>query len=153
MAGMSPTELLICVCVIGGMLLLVTVLIDRTVAIRGVRDLERTNHVQRILTAILRYQIDYGGTLPAKVEGSPERAQMIAMPDQVCTNFCPNQLVYEECLDLRALVPDYMETIPQDPFFTELGPSGYYIYKSNSSGTLTVGACITEIAGQITSTR
>ena len=104
-SGMSPTELLICVCVIGASLLLVTILIDRTIALRGSRDLLRINHVQRIMGSILEYQIDHGGALPAKINGSPERAQMIGILGQVCTNVCPDQTVSEECLYLEALLP------------------------------------------------
>lgn len=143
-AGMSPVELLISVCTIGALLLLVTILIDRTFALQRTRDLLRTNHVQRLLSAVLQYQVDHAGALPADILRLQQgKAQMIALPGSVCTNVCPNHPVLDECIELSKLVPKYMRDIPQDPFFTEFGPSGYYIYKHDAD-VITVGACITE---------
>lgn len=151
--GMIPTELLVSVCLIGGMLLMVTILIDKSVALQRSRDLLRTNHVQRILGAILEYQIDHAGDLPPGIIRSDTQAQMIAIPGQVCTNVCDTMPVMDECLDLTTLIPTYMKTLPQDPFFTELGPSGYYIYRHDDGKAITVGACNTEIEGPLEATR
>lgn len=132
---------------------MVTILIDKSVALQRSRDLLRANHVQRLLGAILEYQIDHAGDLPAIIDGSEKKAQMIAMPGQVCTNVCENMVVSDECLDLGQLIPTYMSTIPQDPFFTELGPSGYYIYRHDDGKAITVGACVTEVGVHLESTR
>ena len=150
---MIPTELLVSVCLIGAMLLMVTILIDKSVALQRSRDLLRTNHVQRILGAILQYQIDHVGGLPEGILHTGDKAQMIAMPGQICTNTCVNKPVLDECLDLSELLPKYLITIPQDPFFTELGPSGYYIYRHDDGKAITVGACITEVDDHLESTR
>ena len=150
---MIPTELLVSVCLIGAMLLMVTILIDKSVALQRSRDLLRTNHVQRILGAILEYQIDHAGDIPPGIIASETKAQMIGIPGQVCTNTCGNREVLDECLDLSLLVPTYMQTLPQDPFFTELGPSGYYIYRHDDGKAITVGACITEVDAHLESTR
>ena len=146
-------ELLLSVCVIGALMLVVTILIDKSVVLPRSRDLLRTNHVQRLLSAVLQYQVDHAGALPANITGTESQAQMIAMPGQICTDVCKDQVVKQECLDLSELSPTYLETIPQDPFFTELGPSGYYIYKHHDRGGLTIGSCNAEASDRIQSTR
>lgn len=153
MAGMIPTELLMSVCGIGLMLLIVTIFIDRSVAVEHSRDLLRANQTQRILGAILQYQIDHGGAYPADIPIFDGQSTMIGLPGQVCTNTCPNMAVHPECIELEKLVPEYMESIPQDPFFTALGPSGYYIHRNARGSAITVGACQSEAAILIESTR
>lgn len=151
--GMIPLELLLSVCLIGGLLLLATILIEKSLAVQRSRDLLRFNQVQVILGSILEYQIDHAGALPAQVMSGAGMAQMIALPGEVCTNVCENHPVRAECLDLSALVPAYLDAIPQDPFFTKLGPSGYYIHREHDQGVLTVGACESETHAVIESSR
>lgn len=150
---MIPMELLLSVCVIGALMLMVTILIDKSVVLPRSRDLLRMNHVQRLTSAILQYQVDHAGALPTTIEGTEQEAQMIAIPGEICTDVCKGQKVKQECLDLANLVPAYLDTIPQDPFFTQLGPSGYYIYKHQDHESLTIGACNVEVGDQIQSTR
>ncbi len=151
--GMIPLELLFSVCLIGGLLLLAAILIEKSLAVQNSRDLLRFNQVQVILGSILEYQIDHAGALPAQIVSGVGTAQMIALPGEVCTNICENHPVLAECLDLSALVPRYLAAIPQDPFFTKLGPSGYYIHREHDQGVLTVGACESEIHAVIESSR
>lgn len=150
---MSPVELLASVFTVGILLLLVTILIDRSFALQRSRDLLRTNHVQQIMGGILQYQVDHAGAMPQPIQYREDgKAYMIGIPREVCTNTCPNHPVADECFDLGALAPTYLPEIPQDPFFTELGPSGYYIYK-HKSNVLTVGACVTEASAVLEATR
>jgi hypothetical protein len=151
--GMIPLELLLSVCLVGGLLLMVTILIDKSLAIQHTRDILRVNHVQLIMGSILQYQVDNGGAMPAVVHPDPVYGQMIVSHGQVCTNECPNHPVSADCIDFSALSPKYLDAIPQDPFFTSLGPSGYYIHTRGDGDSLIVGACVTETTSVIEASR
>ena len=142
--GMAPPELLIAVIIIGLLALTVAILVDRSLAIKRARDLTRFNHSQVILGSILRYEIDTRGDVPAGIDDDDNTWQMISLPDQICVATCENREVVEKCADLNQLIPEYVDFIPQDDFFTGMGSSGYYINKQTKRNIVTVGACTTE---------
>lgn len=150
---MIPVELLLSVFFVGMLLLMVAILIDKSLAVQKARDVLRFSDVQNITSAILQYQIDNAGAFPTDMLAEGGQALMIAIPGQVCTNECDAQPVGPDCVDLSVLSPKYLVSIPQDPFFTTLGPSGYYIYKQRGQSSFTVGACVAEAASSIESTR
>lgn len=141
---MSPIELLLAVSSIGILLLLVVFLIDRSLALERARDLTRFNDVQLFMGSLLQYQIDTEGKIPEDLDSSrPEDWHMIGIEGQVCTDYCPNEPRVRGCVYLPELTPRYIPRIPQDSFFTDLGPSGYYI-NTQPGHIVTVGACVTE---------
>lgn len=141
---MSPVELLIAVTSIGLLMLLAVFFIDRSLALQRARDLTRFNDVQLYISSLLQYQIDQAGRIPPGIDDDPQTWQMIGIEGQICTDYCPNQPLTSACAFLPELVPIYVSRIPQDPFFTDLGSSGYYINKDADKDLLTVGACVTE---------
>lgn len=147
--GMSPVELLIATAVIGGMALIAVIFIDRSLALKKARDLTRFNDVQLIMGSLLLYQIDTAGKIPPGIDDEESTWQMIGLRGQVCTDICPNKKVAPDCAYLDELVPKYLENLPQDEYFTQLGPTGYYINKKVEGNIITVGACYTEVESYI----
>lgn len=146
---MASPELLISVVIIGILALIVAVYLDRTLAVKQARDLTRFNHTQVFLGSILRYEIDTKGAVPPGIDDDEDTWQMIADPQGSCSDICENKQVVDDCADLSVLVPEYIDTIPQDPFFTDMGGSGYYINKRRKDNIVTVGACISEVYNNI----
>lgn len=142
--GMSAIELLIVFFTIGALLLLVVVLIERSLAVQRARDLVRSNNVQLFVSGLQQYEVDTAGKSPAGIDDDENTWQMIGIEGDVCTVYCPNQPLSDDCSFLPELAPKYLQRIPQDPFFTHLGSSGYYINRESGRSVVTVGACVTE---------
>lgn len=142
--GMASVELLVAVTSIGLLLLMVVILIDRSLALERAHDLLRFNAVQLYAGSLLQYQIDHAGAVPSGIDDDPATWQMIGISGEVCSTYCPNRDVSDVCAFLPELVPKYLDRLPQGPFFTDVGPTGYYINKEANRDVFTVGSCITE---------
>lgn len=141
---MAPIELLLSIAAIGVLIFIVVFFIEKSLAFAKARDVTRFNHVQLILSSVLQYQIDNNGSLPKGVDDDESTWQMIGIRGQVCTDICPNRVVELDCLYLDEFIPKYLDTLPQDSYFTQYGPTGYYINKKKDRNVVTVGACEVE---------
>lgn len=147
--GTISFEVLISITIIGILIFTTVYWIERSRSIKAARDLTRFNDIQLLLSSLLLYQIDTHGHIPKEIDNDVGTWQLIGIAGDVCTTTCENRDIDSKCIYLPELVPDYIKKMPQDTFFSDLGPTGYYINKEKDKNIVTVGACNSELSASI----
>ncbi|MDD4995409.1 MAG: type II secretion system protein [Patescibacteria group bacterium] len=152
--GFTLVELLIVVVIIGILAAVVYFALDPTRRFGESRDATRWSEVNAMLNAVLKYQIDYDGDLPAGIDSASTTAQVLGANASGCDSGCTNGgTTVSACLDLSdSLVNKYIDSIPEDPRTGTPGFTDYYLNKS-ANGGITVGACDPEQTAAISVTR
>ena len=112
------------------------------------RDATRRSEVVSVLNAMLKYQVDHDGQLPAGIDSDASTAQVLGLSFSGCSSTCLAVATTDSCLDLSpSLLGQYMDEIPFDPKSGDANNTGYYV---NLSGDrLIVGACEPEESNSI----
>ena len=151
--GFTLIELLVVVIIIGILAAIVFVSVDPAKRFGDARDARRKAEVVSILNALLKYQIDNVGALPAGIDSTSATYQVIGTDVSGCNTTCTAVTTEAACLDLTsALVDTYLSSIPVDPLSGSDANTDYYLNKS-ASGRLTIGACDPDNAAAINTTR
>ncbi|MEI6510810.1 MAG: prepilin-type N-terminal cleavage/methylation domain-containing protein [Candidatus Uhrbacteria bacterium] len=155
--GFTLIELLIVIAIIAILAAVVFVALDPSSRFKKARDARRQTDVQSIAGAIVTYQVDNDGSLPSAVSAlTAGSAYIVGTATSGCNTGCTATTTQASCVDLTALqTGGYLGSVPVDPtggVTATAAHTMYYIIK-NSTGTLTAGACIPELASSVNVTR
>lgn len=142
--GFTLVELLVVIVIIGILAAVIFVALDPAQRFGDARDARRWQEVRSILDAVIKYQVDNGGTLPGVIPSGSGNAIVLGTDTDDATCVCSGGTGTEDCLDLSGtLVDGYLAAIPVDPSTGTDAITRYYIYQS-TGGRITVGACDAE---------
>lgn len=147
--GFTLIELLIVIGIIAILAALTFVAVDPATRFAEARNAERWSSVNAILNAVLQYQVDNSGTLPAGIDGVAGSSQVLGTAASGCDATCTATTTVAACVDLGTdLVTKYIAAIPTDPSTGTAANTDYYINK-DANGRVTVGACDPELSETI----
>lgn len=152
--GFTLIELLIVIAIIAILAAVVFVALDPASRFSKARNARRQSDVESIAAAVVTYQVDNDGSLPTAVSAlTAGSAYIVGTAASGCDAGCTATTTQAACVDLAALVTGgYLGSVPLDPTAGTTAKSLYYVIK-NSTGTLTAGACVPELAEVISVTR
>lgn len=152
--GFTLIELLIVIVIISILAAIIFVAVDPATRFADARDARRRSEVVAVLNAVLNYQVDNNGTLPAGIDSVPASSQVLGTSATGCDLVCTDGgTTLAACLDLSGtLVDDYLASIPLDPSSGTAANTDYYINKT-AGGRLVIGSCDPENATAISVTR
>ncbi len=151
--GFTLIELLIVVVIVFILGAIIYVAIDPKTRFGDARNARRRSEVVAILNAVLKYQVDNNGAMPAAIDAVTSTSQVLGTDKTGCNLTCAATNTVSACADLTsALVNDYLAAMPVDPMSGKASNTGYYINKT-TSGRVLVGACEPENAATISVTR
>lgn len=151
--GFTLIELLIVIVIISILAAIIYVAVDPATRFGDARNARRRSEVVSILNAILKYQVDNNGSLPAGIDGSTTDSQVLGTAGSGCDATCTAATTVAACLDLStALVDEYLAAIPIDPSSGAASNTDYYLNRT-TNGRILVGACDPENSAVISVTR
>lgn len=152
--GFTLIELLIVIVIISILAAIIFVAIDPATRFGDARNARRRSEVVSILNAVLKYQVDNDGDLPAGIDATVGTSQVLGTAGSGCNTSCGAAGTEEAvCLDLSTpLVDEYLASIPLDPSSGTAANTDYYLNRT-TSGRLLVGACDPENSAVISVTR
>ncbi len=156
--GFTLIELLVVIVIIGLLAAIIFVAVDPAQRFGDARDARRRAEVVSILNAVLKYQVDHDGDLPADIDATPGTYQILGIDASGCSAACGGFLaaaVEDECLDLTddlVTTGGYLASIPMDPDTGDANNTRYYLNQT-TNGRITVGACDPENATAISVSR
>lgn len=151
--GFTLVELLIVITIISILAAIIFVAIDPAKRFAQARNARRWSEVRSILSAVMKYNVDNGGTNPAAIDGDAADVQVLGSNGSGCSTVCGASTSKDSCVDLSGdLVDTYLSDIPQDPDTGTSNITDYYINQT-ASGRITVGACDPELGATISVTR
>ncbi len=153
--GFTLIELLIVIVIISILAAIIYVAVDPATRFGDARNARRRAEVVSILNAILKYQVDNNGSLPAGLDATPATSQVLGTAVGTCDVTCTatGANTEEDCLDLSTpLVDEYLAAIPLDPSSGVSTNTDYYVNRT-TSGRILVGACDPENGATISVTR
>jgi prepilin-type N-terminal cleavage/methylation domain-containing protein len=140
--GITLIELLLAIGIIAILVSIVLIAINPGTHLSVVRDAQRREEVELIVSAILQYAVDHEGKLPPGIPVGQEKA-ICRMHEEGCDG-----------VSLALLVEaGYLKDIPVDPLWKE-GESGtHYFVMQSANGEIIVSAPDAEGAEEIEVTR
>jgi len=153
--GFTLIELLIVIVIISILAAIIYVAVDPATRFGDARNARRRAEVVSILNAVLKYQVDNNGSLPAGIDSTPATSQILGTAVGTCDVTCTATGLNDEadCVDLSTpLVDEYLAAIPLDPSTGVSTNTDYYINRT-TSGRILVGACDPENGATINVTR
>jgi len=151
--GFTLIELLVVIVILGILAAIIFVAVDPATRFGDARDARRTAEVVSILNAVLKYQVDNDGDLPAGIDLVTGSFQVLGTAGSGCDSTCTAGTSVAACLDLSSdLVDTYLASIPLDPQTGAATNTDYYINRT-ASGRITVGVCDPENAAAISVSR
>ena len=153
--GFTLIELLIVIAIIAILAAVVFVALDPATRFQKARDARRQSDLENVAAAIVTYQVDNDGSLPAAVSALTNGSAYIIGTNGAtgCNAGCDALVTQAPCVDLGGLVTGgYLGSVPMDPTSGTAAKSLYYLVK-NATGTVTAGACGPEIEATIAVTR
>jgi len=151
--GFTLIELLIVIGIIAILAALTFVAVDPATRFAEARNAERWSAANAVLNAVLKFQVDSDGTMPAGIDAVAGSSQVLGTAAAGCDSTCTADTTIAACLDLSAdLVTKYLAAIPVDPSTGTAANSDYYV-NVDANGRLTVGACDPELSETIVTQR
>jgi len=151
--GFTLIELLLVIGIIAVLAVVVFVALNPAQRFKDARDARRTSDVDTILSAVHSSIVDSKGTLPTGLSAGMSEAQLgtSASACTISTGGC--SVTTAACLDLSTPLVKYLKTIPIDPTSTYTSAKTGYSVVVDSNGIVTIKACGTEGATNISSSR
>jgi len=151
--GFTLIELLIVIVIISILAAIIYVAVDPATRFGDARNARRRSEVVSILNAVLKYQVDNNGSLPAGIDVVTGSSQVLGTAGSGCNSTCTATTTVAACLNLdTALVDEYLAAIPTDPSSGTAANTDYYLNRT-TSGRILVGACDPENGASISVTR
>lgn len=152
--GFTLIELLIVIVIISILAAIIFVAVDPATRFGDARNARRRSEVVSILNAVLRYQVDNNGSLPAGLDAVAASSQVLGTSATGCDITCTNGgTTLAACLNLTTpLVDAHLASIPMDPNSGTAANTDYYINRT-ANGRILVGACDPENGATISVTR
>ncbi len=151
--GFTLIELLIVIGIIAILAALTFVAVDPATRFAEARNAERWSAANSVLNAVLKFQVDNDGTMPAAIDAVAGSSQVLGTAASGCDATCTADTTVAACVDLSAdLVTTYLAAIPQDPSTGTATNSDYYL-NVDANGRLSVGACDPELSETIVTQR
>jgi prepilin-type N-terminal cleavage/methylation domain-containing protein len=151
--GFTLIELLIVIGIIAILAALTFVAVDPATRFAEARNAERWSATNSVLNAVLKFQVDNDGTMPAAIDAVAGSAQVLGTAATGCDATCTATTTVAACVDLSSdLVTSYLAAIPQDPTTGSAANSDYYI-NVDANGRLAIGACDAELSETIVTQR
>lgn len=136
--GFTLIELLVVVAILSILILVVAVSINVPKRLADANDVRRGSDIEKILSGVHQYIIDTKGTIPA---GITSTEQQLGTSVAGCVNLNRGcNVTTNSCLDLSAVLVDYLPSIPFDPKNGSNSKTNYTI-SINSKNMVTVKAC------------
>ncbi len=151
--GFTLMELLIVIAIIIVLAAAVFVALNPAKRFADSRNARRSSDVVAILSALKTQQVDNGGAYLAAVTAlTVDTPYQIGTDVAGCNTGCA-AVSQAACADLTGLATaGYLGSVPADPTAGTAAKTGYSIAR-NTSGTLTVTACVPESGAVITVSR
>lgn len=152
-SGFTFIELLVVITIIIALAVAVFVALNPSRRLADSRDARRTSDVDSILTAIHQYIVDNEGALPPGLTAGMSETQIGTATTgcAVATGGCG--VTAASCVNLTTPLAEYLESIPVDPSTTFSDAETGYSVVVNANGIVTVRACGTENAADISASR
>lgn len=154
--GFTLIELLIVIVIISILAAIIYVAVDPATRFGDARNARRRSEVVSILNAILKYQVDNNGSLPAGIDTDTVTGQVLGIAGSGCDSTCGAITTEAACLDLTAALVStgsgYLAAIPTDPSTGSSSNTDYYLNRT-TNGRILVGACDPENSAVISVTR
>ena len=151
--GFTLIELLIVIGIIAILAALTFVAVDPATRFAEARNAERWSAANSVLNAVLKFQVDNDGTMPAAIDAVSGSSQVLGTAATGCDTTCTATTTVAACVDLSSdLVTAYLAAIPIDPSTGAAANSEYYL-NIDANGRLTVGACDPELSETIVTQR
>lgn len=125
-SGFTLLETLLLIAGIAILACIVLFAINPGKQLESTRNAERQTEVAQIVTAVQQYSIANNGSVPSGITTTP-------------TEICKTDASCAGLVDLSALVPLYITSIPTDPTGASTNGTGYEISKT-AAGDITVTA-------------
>lgn len=120
--GFTLVEVLLSIAILAALYLIVGSAIDIPAVLLGTHDSTRKHAVKQLENAMYQHVVKQWEILNATA--IPE-GEANAKP------ICRRGIVAATCVNLDALIPDFLPDIPLDPSETNLNHTGYLVYKAN----------------------
>lgn len=151
--GFTLIELLIVIGIIAILAALTFVAVDPATRFAEARNAERWSASNSVLNAVLKYQVDNDGTMPAALDAVAGSSQVLGTAATGCDSTCTADTTVAACVDLSGdLVSTYLASIPQDPSSGSATNTDYYV-NVDANGRLVVGSCDSELSETIVVSR
>lgn len=152
--GFTLVELLVVIVIIGILAAVIFVALDPAQRFGDARNARRWQEVRSVLQAVIKFQVDSGGTLPSALNSATAgNYYVLGTAGSGCNTTCSAQTTQAACLNMTSdLVDAYLSSIPYDPSTGSAANTDYYISKS-ANGRVTVGACDPENSATISVSR
>jgi len=148
--GFTLIELLLVIGIIAILAAIVIVAINPTKQLGDARNAQRRSDVNTILNAVYQFSIDNKGALPGAITATPTGICKSTVTGAACTGAPTNGI------DLLALTPTYIISLPIDPSPLPTGVSAnltYYNISVAAGNRVTVTALGAEQGASISVTR
>ena len=151
--GFTLIELLIVIAIIATLAIVVFVALNPAQRFEDTRDARRTADVATILTAIHASIVDSKGALPAGLTTSMAETQLgtAATGCAIATGGC--SVVATACVNLATPMAAYLKSMPIDPTTSFNASRSGYSVTVDANNIVTIKACGTEGASNISISR
>lgn len=152
-SGFTLIELLVVIVILGILAAIILVAVDPATRFGDARDARRRSEAVSILNAVLKYQVDNDGDLPAGIDAVTASFQVLGTLGSGCDLTCTDETTVAACEDLSGdLVDTYLASIPIDPK-TGTAANTDYAINQTASGRISISACDPENASSISISR
>lgn len=136
--GITLIELLLAIGIIAISLSIVLIAINPGTHLSVIRDAQRREEVELIISAVLQYAVDHEGKLPPGIP-TDQAKEICMMHEEGCDGVSLDSLVGEQ----------YLKEIPIDPSWKAGEPGTNYFIMQAANGDITVSAPGAEGAEEI----
>ncbi|MBL4693792.1 prepilin-type N-terminal cleavage/methylation domain-containing protein [Candidatus Gracilibacteria bacterium] len=139
--GFTLIELIIVIAIIGILAAAIFVAIDPARRLNESRNAVRQNDVTQVLDAVVKFQVDNGGTHYSAVAAlTAGQFSQIGTAGTGCDSGCTAQTTQTACVNLASIGSNYVADIPIDPATGTAAETDYYL-SVDANGAITVGSC------------
>ncbi|NQV89286.1 MAG: type II secretion system protein [Parcubacteria group bacterium] len=162
--GFTLIELLVVIAIIGILVAVVFVALDPATRFAQARDAVRQNDVQEILSGVLLYQVDNGGSHLSSINTAATNTVMMISDGAMAAGCDDNNVSCDTavasdtaCVDLSGLVDTYLEDVPVSPAgavtWDEATEGTGYTLEKEANGVIRIRACESEDTTEISASR